>query len=193
MRRGVAERLYNHRFAPGDVVLDLGANVGTFSEYCLRRGAVVHAYEPDPLSYAKLERLKKRYPGFHPHNAAVGASTGTALLYHHPERATNEALYAESSSLLRDKINVGDDVTMVQIEDIFEVLGAHERIALIKIDIEGGEYDIYDAVIASSDRIDRVFMETHAEAVPSRKADHDRMVAKIESLGLGAKFNLDWF
>lgn len=38
----------------GDVCVDIGANIGTVTLAMLRRGAVVHAFEPHPVSYACL-------------------------------------------------------------------------------------------------------------------------------------------
>ncbi|HEY0901291.1 MAG TPA: FkbM family methyltransferase [Micavibrio sp.] len=44
-------------FAPGDVLFDVGANVGVFSLYAARhRNVMVYAFEPSPLNFATLCR-----------------------------------------------------------------------------------------------------------------------------------------
>lgn len=43
-------------FAPGDSLLDIGANVGVYSLYAASRGSAVVALEPDALNYALLNR-----------------------------------------------------------------------------------------------------------------------------------------
>jgi FkbM family methyltransferase len=193
MRLQIAERVSPIPMARGSVVIDLGAHIGLFSEHCLARGAVVHAYEPDPITFRKLVRLESRYAAFHPHNSAVGARSEMAPLFHHRDSTINQALTADSSSLISEKNNVGKRSTLVKVEAIDDVLGAHEHIALLKIDIEGAEYDIYESVIRGIDRIDRVLMETHVGAIPTRKREHDAMLAEIERRGLTMKFMLNWF
>jgi FkbM family methyltransferase len=193
MQREIARRLAEIAIKPGDVILDFGANVGFFSDGCLARGAVVHAYEPDPECFKALQALKARHAAFHPHNAAVGRATGTASLYRHRDYAENSAYYAESSSLLADKTNVGGATVEVAVEDVDSVLAAHPHIAILKVDIEGSEYDIFEPILANAGKIGLVLMETHADALPARRADHDRMVAEISRLGLERKVLLNWF
>lgn len=193
MRRQIAQRLCGLPILPGAVVVDLGAHVGFFSEHFLARGAVVHAYEPDPITFEELRRLKGRYADFHPHNCAVGAVAGTAPLFRHKEAALNHALNADSSSLLSDKANIGNDAILVRVESIDDVLAAHERIDVLKIDIEGAEYDIYGSVIRNIDRVGTVLMETHVGVLPSRRADHDKMLAEMELRGCTEKIMLNWF
>ena len=41
-------------FAPGDSLLDIGANIGIYSLYAASKGSVVVALEPDALNYALL-------------------------------------------------------------------------------------------------------------------------------------------
>ncbi len=55
----------------GDVIVDLGANIGLFSECCLDRGATVHAYEPKSLAAAELVRRLGQRENLHFYQAAV--------------------------------------------------------------------------------------------------------------------------
>jgi FkbM family methyltransferase len=193
MRSEIRARLSKIDIKAGDVVIDLGANIGLFSEYCLERGAIVYAYEPDPETYKKLARLSNKYRNFHPYRAAVRRKPGRAFLYRHHNYAENSAYYAESSSLLSDKKNVGAEALMVEVSGIEEVLDVHPKIALLKVDIEGAEYDIFDSIIENSGKISLCLMETHPDALPSRSCDHARLVSAIIERRLQDKILIDWF
>jgi hypothetical protein len=65
---------------PGDVCLDLGANRGDFTKAMAARGATVHAYEPDPDTFARLQAAVGQLPNVKLHQAAVGAREGTVTL-----------------------------------------------------------------------------------------------------------------
>ncbi len=65
--RNTAYRRAIRRAAPGRVVYDLGAGVGTMSYYALRAGARrVYGFEVDRDAYPYLRRLKGAYPQFVP-------------------------------------------------------------------------------------------------------------------------------
>jgi FkbM family methyltransferase len=60
----------------GKTVVDIGAHVGDTALYYAEKGAEVHAFEPDPENFAKLERNLALNPELarriHPHAEAVG-------------------------------------------------------------------------------------------------------------------------
>jgi tRNA/tmRNA/rRNA uracil-C5-methylase (TrmA/RlmC/RlmD family) len=47
--------------SPGDVVLDIGANIGVFTLYAAKQGAQVYAYEPMPPTYGVLQQNVKAH------------------------------------------------------------------------------------------------------------------------------------
>jgi 31-O-methyltransferase len=47
--------------SPGDVVLDIGANIGVFTLYAAKQGAQVYAYEPMPATYGVLQQNVKAH------------------------------------------------------------------------------------------------------------------------------------
>lgn len=177
----------------GDIVIDLGANRGLFSRYCLERGASVHAYEPHPQCFARLKELQKTFPNLMAYNEDVSLQSGKASLHLHENHDDAPDIFSESSSLIAEKANVGSHSVEVKVTSISEILEQFERIRLIKIDIEGSEYDIYPALIDFSDRIDNVFMEPHLTVMPNRREDDKAMRLLIEEKCLSKKFNLDWF
>lgn len=129
----------------GDVVIDVGANVGYFT--CIaaklvgRRGAV-HAFEPNPEVSALLRASisTNGFDGWVTCNAnAVGRSSGSAPLYIHPDPALTGW-----ASLL--KYSWGSDERAVPVPvvtlDQYCAQKAIVRVRLLKIDIEGGEAEL---------------------------------------------------
>src|SRR3712207_5087405 len=68
---------------PSPTVLDVGANVGLWTQWVTGEvpGATVHAFEPDPRAHAELERATAGLANVHRHRLALGAEPGTATLY----------------------------------------------------------------------------------------------------------------
>lgn len=66
-----------------------------------------------------------------------------------------------------------------------------ERVSLLKIDCEGGEYEILDATTDEVlSRIDRICMEFH-ELHPSH--DHRKLVSRLEQCGFKVTVERPWF
>ncbi len=93
--RGVAGQIelylrHDIEINAGDCVLDVGANIGLFALEAARRGAVVHAFEPLPATFAALDANARsanaldtnarKFGGgrIRAHNLALGARAGTA-------------------------------------------------------------------------------------------------------------------
>lgn len=177
----------------GDVVIDLGANVGEVSEYFLSRGAIVEAYEPNPHALAVLHQRHARHKRLKIYPVAVSDQSGQARLYLHESHTQGEVLYSQAASLKAEKANVSPDYVEVEVTAISDILARHAHIRLMKIDIEGGEYDIMDDILAAADKIDYILLETHEKKNPAFQAKNAALLSRIEALGLGHKIYTDWF
>lgn len=118
----------------GDVVLDLGANVGIYALWAAARvgpeGRVV-AVEPHPGNFALL-RSNAEANGFSwltPVQAAAADAPGRARLYIHP-RAINFSLVRTAEEFV--------DVEVLTVDGLAERLGL-SRVAIVKVDVEGSE------------------------------------------------------
>jgi FkbM family methyltransferase len=119
----------------GDVVLDIGANVGYFTRLMstlVGEGGRVHAFEPSPSALRLLRENVRRLENVQLHELAVSDTRGTSSF------SIQE--HGDTSSL-------GDDpgsnkVIRVQTDTLDNILGAAGRIDLIKIDVEGYEYEV---------------------------------------------------
>ncbi|MDJ0930822.1 MAG: glycosyltransferase [Breoghania sp.] len=82
-----------------------------------------------------------------------------------------------------------DQAALLQSADICVV-----PIALIKMDIEGMEYRVINALLDAGvmDQINMVYVEDHCNRIPDLSVQRDSTLAKIEKLGLTEKINFDW-
>lgn len=73
------------------------------------------------------------------------------------------------------------EIDCVSLEDVLAaVAGRYDRIVL-KLDVEGAEYGILEALLASGaiDRIDRVYAEFHWQMCGMPQAAHDDLLARV--------------
>lgn len=141
--------------------MDIGANVGIYAMLAASRGARLVCYEPHPASFEKL-RLNTAKWNIENHQAAVvGVPRDTVGLFVHVERDTRHTLVEpsarESDYASRDTI----DVPAVSIDEVLRT-----PCELLKIDCEGGEFDILSAAGDTLRNAERLVVEVHANAGP---------------------------
>jgi 31-O-methyltransferase len=80
--------------SPGDVILDVGANIGVFSLYAAKQGARVYAFEPMPSTFAVLE-LNVRLHGLETvvkaRNIGLSDRTEKKMMFHYPNATVCDA------------------------------------------------------------------------------------------------------
>jgi len=166
----------------GDIVLDIGANIGLVSSHFLKLGYDVHAYEPDSRC---IEFLKRRFSmcdssRFHLHHGAVYGHDGTIRLNY-------GEITTESNTIITDRPGAqnmgGEEVRVFSIQSI---LDKFNYVPLIKMDIEGAEYNVLADMLKSEnvDKFGWCLVEAHAKKIPKLKTHHEEIVKKIDELGL---------
>ncbi|MEA2247417.1 MAG: hypothetical protein QOH46_1946 [Solirubrobacteraceae bacterium] len=164
-------RWIEERLRPGDVFVDVGANMGYFALLAASRvgasGGVV-AFEPAPPTYAKLTANLALNPGakVRPVRAAVGARDGAVPFYRAP---WNDA---ESSTVQRSGAEPAGEV---QAFPLARLLTGEEiaRARIVKIDIEGGEWDAMRGLVPDLNRFASnvaFATEVHPDSGPGRDA-----------------------
>lgn len=120
----------------GDVVVDVGANIGVTALLFMREGATqVHAFEPDPLIFERLASLD--CPGIVPYPFALGSDDGAATLYRSKTHNQGGTLSPDWLKLFPDVY--GDTVEELQIAT--RRLDSLSEIEpdILKVDAEGAE------------------------------------------------------
>jgi FkbM family methyltransferase len=143
-----------------DVVIDIGANIGTFC-YAAAQGAGakrIIAYEPDPDNYRILVQNVRRLGAVETYRlACVGTPYGEVELH----RSTDPVNFGGASLLAMGET----EKIYVPTESLDELLDKIPgRIRLLKLDCEGSEFPIVFES-HSLDRIDEIVGEYH-EAGP---------------------------
>jgi FkbM family methyltransferase len=133
-----------------DVILDLGAHVGSATLYFKHRfpDARVVAVEPNPRAVARLRRNTAGLPGVEILNVAVGGHTRPGRFL--PAPHTSASRLASDGPLEVDVLGLGD---------LLERIGV-SRVDLIKLDIEGAEFEVLES--ARLDNVDELIVELHA-------------------------------
>ncbi len=143
----VDRRTYQHKrlgfdIVPGDVWLDLGANVGIFSCFVMARGGTVYGYEPEKNNFRILKENIKRTKSEYGTGKSkvfregVSTTTGSVKLYltKNPENKYRHTIIPKK----------GRDTVTIQVKSMEEILTRHPDINAVKMDIEGIEIDILE-------------------------------------------------
>ena len=182
-------------FAPGDIAIDCGANLGDVTVPLAEKGATVHAFEPNPHAFRVLQKRTARFPNVHCHNQGVLDRPDKLRLYLHKRAADNQVKWANGSSLLAFKANVNAGTSVeVEVIDLAAFIAKLDGpIKLLKLDVEGVECPILNKLIDTgcAARIERIPVETHDRKIPELRAETDVLHRRIAEAGL-THIELDW-
>ncbi|MEN9062605.1 FkbM family methyltransferase [Ponticoccus litoralis] len=128
--------------------------------------------------------------------AAAGIAPGRMPLYRSEKFDSDPRKGSLSSTLLAAKSNVSDrPVAEVEVRDFPAFLRELDRdIALLKIDIEGGEVALLEALLDDpvAQRIDFIFVETHETKLPPDLVARSRALRKRVSRMARPGVDMDW-
>lgn len=127
----------------GDVVLDLGANIGIFAHRAELRGASkVICFEPIGPTFECL--IKNKGPKTIVYKNAVG-SENKFINFKIPSDFTHIGGASSLDSNIGDRSIIHNETAyMININEIFKNIGY--KIDFLKIDIEGGEVDVLTSI-----------------------------------------------
>jgi FkbM family methyltransferase len=166
--------LFEQTVKPGEVVFDVGANVGW---YTLLASALVgntgrvYAFEPLPenLMYLRHHLELNHIENVEVIAAAVADAPGTALF--EP---------GETRSIGRIVAKGGFPVRVVSLDDLIAA-GQLPQPDCLKVDVEGAEGRVLEGAIGLLRHRPRLFLATHGNTV------HDGCIALLESLRYSIK------
>jgi len=178
----------------GSIVIDVGANVGEFSELFSMRGASVVALEPNPVAYAVL--TQKAIPRVLALRYGAGTEKAVKKLFHHELAERDELGYSKSASLLENKPNVSsNNFSYIRTMDLASfVMEFPSKIYLMKMDIEGYEVEVIPHLVATGalDNIEYCFVETHEDKFSELQPATEAMIAAVEASNTSCKMFFDW-
>jgi FkbM family methyltransferase len=176
-----------NRVTRDSVILDFGLGCDAdFSQAMIARfGLTSHGYDPTRRHHPELRKVAGRSNGrFVLHEAAIGVRPGT-LTFHESKDNVSGSLSADHPNIRHDRTE-SYEVRVVTVPDAIAAT-PNGRADLVKMDIEGPEYDVLnslsDEVIRS---VPQWLVDFHHDLLPGVTFAHTRAVARrFRALGFG--------
>jgi FkbM family methyltransferase len=169
--------IFPDRLSPDSVIYSFGIGTNiSFDLALIRRfSCKVHAFDPTPLAiqWLKSQNLPE---SFLVYPWGLAAYDGSAVFTLPETHTVSFLMTTDVPSKLVAECQVR------RLSTIRDLLG-HDHIDLLKIDIEGSEYDVLDDIVTESARIDQLVVEFHHRwsRSPSRT---EQAISRIEECGL---------
>jgi FkbM family methyltransferase len=171
-------RFYREILRPGDVVIDVGAHVGTRARAMRAAGASVVALEPQAL-FARFLRLTLPRDIVLIEAAAGSAETlaDMAISSRHPTVSSLQTSFVDDAATAPGFEHVRwDRRERVQVTTLDALIAKHGRPAYIKIDVEGFEIEVLSGL---SQPVPMVSVEY----LPAFVALTHQVITRLEALG----------
>lgn len=157
---------YIKEFEDGDVIIDLGSNVGLLS--CLFAKIYpctkIYAFDANSLAClcAKMNRCRNSITNLEIYNKAIGIKNTKNVKFYSNDIEISASLEEKYTSIKNQEYQCD----MINIEEIFDSkLLSIDSVKYFKVDIEGGEYDVMNYICDNRpdiiDRIDYLHLEIH--------------------------------
>ncbi len=139
------DRIIENATDPIRTVLDIGGNIGQFSATLHKLAPDLESidiFEPNPAIFSLLEKNVTNLPGATAFNLGIGPA-GLSPFYFTPGYSAvgsliaNNAMYRPSSELTVSDVKLVSDVSVVT---------GRRHYDLVKIDVEGFEYEVVEAI-----------------------------------------------
>jgi FkbM family methyltransferase len=167
------------RIHNGDIVVDLGGNIGVFTRWAYKEGASkVITFEPDNR-YFELLKLNSD-PRSILFNAAMSDSMGTTTLY--------ESEHLGGSNILgMPGCTKSYTVRTYTMDYLFET-GLIDRIDFLKIDIEGAEHQVFRGISDENlKKVKAIGMEYHNwGGIDYKEEDRRILIERLNALGFNS-------
>ncbi len=168
----------------GGLMIDVGANVGYFTLVWLANNALnkVLAFEPAPLVIPYLEEnLRTNSVGTRVTvlTCAASARDGVARFNSISDSPTGWGRLASPSETVGA---VGNDIQTVRLDS---VIAKDERVAFLKIDVEGSESEVLDGALhlLDSRRVEHIYVEVNKPGARSLGHPESRALDILSTAG----------
>ena len=166
--------LYLKSIKKGNIIFDIGANVGIFTELfsilCGNKGEV-HCFEPIPETYEALLRRTKDLKNVLQNNVAAGDTNSQMTMSY-------DSSDSEKATLLDNDKDNGSKVKVIRLDDYVSKINL-KRLDFIKCDVEGYELE---ALIGLKSTLDAFHPQISLEVTVSHQKRIE-IVDLLRSLG----------
>jgi FkbM family methyltransferase len=153
-------------------IVDAGGYIGLVSILFARRfpGARIVCLEPSTENYMLASRNCAPFPNITVLNCAIGPKAGTAMLQ---DRGTGQWGFTITEA---QGARAMEEVVVVSLPELMAAHGA-ARVDLLKLDIEGAEYDLFQTAGDWIDRCEVMITELHEKIRPGVEDLYARVTA----------------
>jgi FkbM family methyltransferase len=172
-------KLYRQLIRPGMTVVDIGANIGVYTRYfsgLAGPSGSVHAFEPAPPNFKRLQENAGHLANARLNHAAVGDRRGIIKLYVSDELNVDHRTFDSGDG--RSSI----DVPVVCLDEYFP---PGQRVDLLKIDVQGYELSVLQGAerILKENRDIKVLMEFWPYGLSKASVAPADVLKLLQSLG----------
>jgi len=174
-----------------DVIVELGANIGSITKQLVKHEKPIHAFEPEPVAFKKLSLIKSK--NLKIYNKAAWIENGESVLFRHNDWEKSKS--HTSSTLNRTKSNVDSRNTILcETIDIADFIKSLNGNVLIKMDVEGSEYEIINHLLDKKvfKKINMIFCEFHPNKIKNGYVKHLILKIRLFCSGQSKKIT-NWF
>ncbi len=156
----------------------IGKDISFDKKVMLKHGCKVYAFDPTPKSIAYIQ-AQKLNPLFHFYPFGISTKTGSEVFYLPKNKKAVSGSMAEHSFVdLYDKISV----EMKTLSDIMQDLG-HKHIDVLKMDIEGSEYEVVESILNLQIPIKQLLIEFHDRFFDTAEYKSKKLVKSLQENG----------
>lgn len=163
----------------GDIVVDLGGNIGIFNRWAYSQGAkLVISFEPDKRYFKLLS--KNSDPRSILFNAAMSDKIGTINLYESGHLGGSNVFGSNSLDIKKYEVRT------YNLNYLFES-GLVDRIDFLKIDIEGAEILVMNGISDENlMKVNNISMEYHHEHLNFNEELRYNLITRLNNLGFNS-------
>ena len=142
------------------VMLDVGANVGLWTNYAYKYAKRIYSVEPSQEHFEclVLMAMSNQFDNVIPVKKAISNENGTATFYHN----NNTTMYSLNKAVSTGELKESEEVETITLDKFFEENNI-EHVDFMKMDVEGSEGLIFgsEGFDKVKDKIDVILGEFH--------------------------------
>jgi FkbM family methyltransferase len=142
-RHDIARRLIQDMIGAAEVCVDVGANRGVYTHIMSVQAGPeghIHAVEPYPANYERLQTLARRRGNIIVHTLALSDRSGRAML----RIPVYGGHRIDALASLEQNGTQSQDSCVVSLCTLDELLEGERRVSFLKCDVEGHEQRVFD-------------------------------------------------
>ena len=154
------------------IILDIGANLGNYTEELLKYfpKSKYYLFEPSKFLYEHLQKKFRHFSNIEIFNNAVSDINSTQLFYYDKKGSELGSLHKRKLDHFNIKFNQHEEVRLISINTLFEndFRDSSFKIDFCKIDIEGHEFAVLNSIKTNFDRFRLIQFEFGGTNIDSR-------------------------